>query len=254
MNAIQPTGIGVDAHCHIDLFPDPLTIAAEIQRLQIHTIAVTNAPSVFHFTANLAEHNSFIHAAAGLHPELVKSHGRELPILMELIVQAQFVGEVGLDFVTTNTQERIDQEIVFGKVLKRCADLGGRVVTIHSRRSSGRVLEMISETNPGSPILHWFSGPKKDLRRAVQLGCWFSINPAMTRSQSGQKLIAEMPRQKVLIESDGPFVEQDGNHITPALAQEVGAYLAEQWGCSRQEVHSIVETNFQHLSKMKSNS
>lgn len=240
-------GMGVDAHCHIDLFPEPVAIATEIQRNKIHTIAVTNAPSVFHFTANLAKEHSFVHPAAGLHPELVKTHCGELPLLIELIENTRFVGEVGLDFVTTNPDDRKLQEHVFGKMLEKCASVGGRILTIHSRRSSGRVIEMLENTPPGKAILHWFSGPKKDLLKAIHLGCWFSINPAMVRSQTGRALIARMPKDKTLLESDGPFVNDGGMPSTPSSIQSITKEISEIWDCTEDDVRKSVNDNFYKL-------
>jgi hypothetical protein len=56
----------VDAHFHLDLLPDPAAIAREIEAAQIHTIAVTNSPSVFFHTRTLAKGRRFLHPAVGL--------------------------------------------------------------------------------------------------------------------------------------------------------------------------------------------
>jgi len=65
----------VDAHCHLDLFPDPAALARHVNERRIHTIAVTNAPSVFAHTEHLAAGSAYLHPAIGLHPELVATHG-----------------------------------------------------------------------------------------------------------------------------------------------------------------------------------
>ena len=75
-----------------------------------------------------------------------------------------------------------------------------------SHGGAAKVVAMIGKANPGIAILHWFSGPMRDLQRAIDTGCWFSVNPAMIRSQTGRSLIAAMPRERVVTESDGPFV------------------------------------------------
>ena len=154
----------VDAHCHIDLYKDPAAIALEVERRRVHTIAVTNAPSVFFFTADLSTKGEYLHAAAGLHPELVRTHGQELPQPLPLLEKTRFVGEIGLDFVTTDATDRKRQMDVFEAILQRCGELGNKVLTIHSRRSSAEVVAMIARTKPGIAILHWFSGPKRDLQ------------------------------------------------------------------------------------------
>lgn len=245
-NEYTPPAV-VDAHCHIDLYQEPAAVAREIQERRVHTIAVTNAPSVFFFTAELAARNPFLHAAAGLHPELVRTHGQELPKLLEILETTRFVGEVGLDYVTKDLGERKHQVEVFDAVLRRCAELGGRVLTIHSRRSSADVIAMVASTRPGTAILHWFSGPKRDLEKAADAGCWFSVNPAMVRSKAGRTLIAAMPRDRVLTESDGPFVESNGRPAQPWDTDSALVHLAETWNCSTDECVSTVAGNFQRL-------
>src|SRR5262245_6996076 len=96
----------VDTHCHVDLFPNPADVIARAESAGICTIAVTNAPRVFAHTQALASKSQFVRAALGLHPELVATHGQELDRLLELLPQTRFVGEVGLDFVTTDQDVR----------------------------------------------------------------------------------------------------------------------------------------------------
>ena len=44
------------------------------------------------------------------------------------------------------------------------------------------------------------------LRRAVEMGCYFSVNGAMIKSQNGQNLIKSIPMNRLLVETDAPFV------------------------------------------------
>jgi TatD DNase family protein len=245
-DSIRPAAV-VDAHCHIDLYKDSVAMAQEVERRRVHTIAVTNAPSVFFFTADLAAKGKYLHAAAGLHPELVRTHGQELPQLLSLLEKTSFVGEIGLDFVTTDTADRKRQIDTFEIILQRCAELGKKVLTIHSRRSSAQVVKMIERTNPGISILHWFSGPVHDLRKAIDIGCWFSVNPAMILSQNGRSLIAAMPRERVVTESDGPFVEINGHPVTPWDTDAVLVHLATVWKCSAEDAATTVVKNFHRL-------
>src|SRR6266542_3905074 len=90
----------IDAHCHVDLFPDPNALADEAGCSRIHIIAVTNAPSVFLHTLALSRDRPYVHAAVGLHPEVAASHGHELERMWPLLEQTKYVGEIGLDYVT----------------------------------------------------------------------------------------------------------------------------------------------------------
>jgi TatD DNase family protein len=57
----------LDTHFHLDLHKQS-SIAELIEKERIYTIAVTNAPSVFHYTYKIALESKFIRAALGLHP------------------------------------------------------------------------------------------------------------------------------------------------------------------------------------------
>lgn len=247
MRTEQPTTF-VDAHCHLDLYRDPTAIIAEIERERVHTVAVTNAPSVFFHTQNLARGTTYVHPAIGLHPELVHSHGKELPKLLEGVSTANFVGEVGLDYQTQDVATRKQQREVFAAVLARCAALSGKFITVHSRRSASDVLAAIGTGYPCPVVLHWFSGSKKELRQAIASSLYFSVNPAMVRSKSGLALVREMPPERVLTETDGPFVEVAGKPATPGRVAEVLTALASLWKEAPEDVARRVSHTFAALA------
>lgn len=166
----------VDAHCHLDLFPDPVALLRRIDERRVHTIAVTNAPSVFAHTERLALGSRYLRAAAGLHPELVATHGGELDQLWPCLERTRYVGEVGLDYSTNDAALRTRQRAVFDKILERCAALRDKTITVHSRRASSDTIDAIGERYPGKVILHWFTGTRREVERAARLGLYFSIN------------------------------------------------------------------------------
>jgi len=245
MTSVEPSL--VDAHFHLDLLPDPPRIAVEAEASHIHVIAVTNAPSVFFHTLALSTGKQFIHPAVGLHPELVKSHGHERLAMWECLSQTRFVGEVGLDYVTTDTTNRSLQREVFSEILSHCADYGNKILSVHSRRSSNDVIQMIGPDYPGIVILHWFSGSKRDLEQAVKFGFYFSVNPSMIHSKTGGSLIERIPLNRILTETDSPFVRVKGQAALPYHVAEVVAGIAETLGHPIALVRRQVCDNFQRI-------
>lgn len=245
----QPTSL-VDSHCHIDLLKDP---AGEVKRAEsaaTHTVAVTNAPSVFFHTSDLCDGLGYVHAALGLHPELVHSHGNELTRFKELLHQTTFVGEVGIDFVTSDQALRRRQCEVFQEIVDACESEGGKILTVHSRRAATQVLDCLGRVTVSTVILHWFSGSRRELTRAIEAGCYFSANPAMLTSQSGLALIAAMPRERVLTETDGPFVKFGNRPCGPADVAAAVRALANAWNTSEVEASRIVRENFARILGM----
>ncbi|NOK20042.1 Qat anti-phage system TatD family nuclease QatD [Corallococcus carmarthensis] len=237
----------VDTHCHVDLFPDPKALVERLEREGVYTIAVTNAPSVFMYTYGLAKNCRFVRAAAGLHPELVSSHGGEIGRLWSLLEQTRYVGEIGLDYSILDKGVRGVQLDVFEQILDKCASYGDKVLTIHSRRSASDVISAVGPNYPGRVILHWFSGTRSELRRAISCGFYFSANLAMASSKSGAAIISEIPRDRLLTESDGPFVKVSGEPATPLGSNHVLEAVAGHWNVNKFDVQQVVFENFVRL-------
>jgi TatD DNase family protein len=248
----KPEGAGqrlavVDAHCHIDLYDDPKAVVTQAEALCIRTIAVTNAPSVFPFTRDLTAECKYVRPAAGLHPELVHSHSHELELLWPFLEQTRYVGEVGLDYVTTDPQKRAQQRAVFGAIVERCAALGKKILTVHSRRSASDVIATIGTGFNGKAVLHWFSGSARQLDQAAAVGFFFSVNPSMLSSKSGRLLTSAMPRERVLTETDGPFVKVGRRVAVPEDTGWVVQELAILWGVSPDEAKGQIAMNLRSL-------
>jgi TatD DNase family protein len=235
----------VDAHCHLDLYPDPLAMMRKIEERRVHTIAVTNAPSVFEQTERLVARSRYLHAAAGLHPELVATHSGELNQLWPFLDRTSYVGEVGLDYSISDVAIRTKQRQVFGTILERCATYKNKTITVHSRRAASDTIDAIGAKFPGKVILHWFTGTRREVERAAQDGIYFSINPAMVTSQRGRELIDAMPRDRVLTESDGPFVRLGPQPADPTSAPIALNYLSRTWRISVDEVAQTVLRNLE---------
>jgi len=121
------------------------------------------------------------------------------------------------------------QERVFAHILKACAEQGGKILMIHSIRAVGKVLWHLEHTlspDRGRIILHWFTGTPAEARRAVALGCYFSINTEMLRSPKHRQLVAGLPTDRLLTETDGPFVEADGRPVRPREVEAAVDQLA----------------------------
>jgi TatD DNase family protein len=132
--------------------------------------------------------------------------------------------------------------------LSSCESEGGKIMTIHSRRAATAVLDHLERhTEAGVAILHWFSGTKQELRRAIDAGCWFSVGPGMVASPAGLRLIREMPKERVLTESDGPFTRIDERSAWPWDVALACGVLAGIWKCELHDVHGQLRSNLQAL-------
>lgn len=236
-----------DTHCHIDLYPDYKEVISEIRNEQIETVAVTNTPSVFKQCVAVTREVENIYPALGLHPELVAQRHKELGMLLELIGETRFIGEVGLDFTTSDEDIRKLQGKVFGSILEASAGYGDKIITVHSRRAAAETVSMIGKNYAGKVILHWYSGSQKVLREAISNGLYFSVNPSMVRSESGRKLIALMPVERILTETDGPFVQVGNEVAKPPHVKNVVEELALMWKKDASWVSEQLYKNYKGL-------
>jgi TatD DNase family protein len=139
---------------------------------------------------------------------------------------------------------------VFRAVLERCAAAGGKILTVHSVRSVPAVLEMIESHLPqdrGVVVLHWFTGTKAEARRAAALGCYFSINAEMMGSDRGRALVAELPMDRLLTETDGPFTQIDGRPAEPTDTPKAVKAIAHARNLDSGVVDEAIRSNLKAL-------
>lgn len=238
----------IDFHCHLDLYPDALRLLPQVQRRNRFTLAVTTSPRAFLATSKVFAGYPNIHVGLGLHPEIAEAKATELDLLIGQVRSSKLVGEIGLDGSPRFRSSLPLQERIFRAVLSECQLVGGRVMSIHSRGAEERVLDYLAHASTaGTPVLHWFSGTLRDLRRAIELGAWFSVGPAMLKGEKGRRLVTEMPRNRVLPETDGPFSQIDGSPYMPWQAWDVCESLAQLWNITSEDVEALMLSNLQTL-------
>lgn len=238
----------IDFHCHLDLYPEPHEIVAQCVQRRLYVLSVTTVPSAFEGTAALVPVGGRIRTALGLHPEIAVSREHELPLFEKLLSRTQYVGEVGLD-ASPDHRPTIDrQSAILADILKLCAHAGGKIITLHSRGATGALLDRLSaERSAGTFVLHWYLGSAKQVQRAAEMKCWFSVGPAMMTSQRGRAAVEAMPREYLLPESDGPFGQVAGRPAFPWEAWTVVPMLAEMWRESQAEVEAQLLDNLRRL-------
>lgn len=238
----------IDFHCHLDLYPNALTLLDEVARRNEFTLAVTTSPRAFLATSRVFAGKPNIHVSLGLHPEVAEAKKDEEALLIQLVASARFIGEIGLDGSPRFKHSLSLQQGIFTSVVAECQRQGGRVMSIHSRGAESRLLDILeAHPNAGTPVLHWFSGTRQELQRAAQLGCWFSVGPAMIAGQNGRTHLSEMPLDRVLPETDGPLAQRRGAPLMPWDASDVLVHLENLMGTSKSEVAEMLRANLKRL-------
>jgi len=233
----------IDTHCHIDLYQDPSKIALQTERKKITTILVTNLPSSFEKSYPYTRGFKYIRLALGLHPLMAEQHYEEKKLFEKLVNKTSYIGEVGLDFSVNRVATKNIQIESFRFVLKTIKN-EPKFISIHSRKAESIILDILEEEKSGPVVFHWYSGSVNDLDKAIINGHYFSINPAMVNSNNGKKIIERIPPERVLTETDGPFVKLGNRVVMPKDVSIVENYLSTSWSEDRNEVSKIIKNNF----------
>jgi len=209
-------------------------------------VAMTNLPA--HFKTGLAyvRHWPHVRLALGLHPLASEDHEREILEFEPCLSQSSFVGEIGLDF-SKQGKASAERQLHSFRHVARLLARAPKFVSLHSRGAEREVLEILTENGVKCAVFHWYSGPVTVLDSLLQAGHSLSVSPAMTLSTKGQEIIRQLPRDRVLSESDGPHARVHGAPARPWDVQLVEKHLASIWGTSTADVRAQISANFQGL-------
>ena len=231
-----------DTHFHLDLQESKSEVLKEIENNQIYTIAVTNLPPLYE-KLKKEVNSKFIRIALGLHPELIGQYQQYIPDMWRLLPDAKYVGEVGID-LKTGKESRNLQLSFFEELIDKCNTFGNKILSVHSRAAAAEVISIIGENFNGKIILHWYSGTKQNQEQAISNGYYFSVNYAMLNSDSGKKIIGNIPNDKILLETDSPFTSIDGHVFKPSELVKIVEGIAMLKNKNIEEMRNILWNNF----------
>lgn len=233
-------------HCHLDLYPEPFKVAEECKRRGTYVLSVTTTPKAWEGTCRLSKDSQRIRTALGLHPQIAHQRYQELELFDALLPEAKYVGEIGLDGGSGLKNHWDVQLKAFRHILNAVNHAGGRIMSIHSRASATSVLDELKGID-GTPVLHWFTGTKNQLNRAIDMGCWFSVGPAMLNTKKGVELVSIIPRDRILTETDGPFAKHGGNVLMPWDSDIAVNILSSIWNQPVEQTHADLKENLRSL-------
>lgn len=223
--------------CHAHIAPD--VTASQIAALKGAIVfAMTRSPSEAAAAARRSDET--ILWGYGAHPGLkttavqVTEDGIRRALASHLII-----GEIGLD----RGSAIHPQQAAFDTILKTCTGHPA-LLSIHS---TGRTREVIAalarHPHPGA-ILHWFNGTRQEIRQAVDLGCYFSVNAAMSDERIGW-----MPHERLLPETDFPSGRRSTRAKLPADIDHLEERMVRLTGQTSEQVRLTWYQNLTRLTR-----
>jgi TatD DNase family protein len=227
----------IDLHAHID---------ADISASDLSELGAL----IFAATRTLDEAEKAVGRAdpwtvwgVGCHPGLARAQKQFAPERFAgLIAKTAYIGEVGLD-----GKSRVPfptQRATFDAILTTL-QAAPRITSIHSYAATNDILNSLAAVPIQGAVLHWWLGDEDETRRAVGLGCYFSVNAAMLKRPD---LLKALPLERVLVETDHPFGDRSSRRDRrPGEVASVEAAIASLHGLESEDVRQVMWRNLAAL-------
>jgi len=191
---------------------------------------------------------------AGVHPH----HAREcddstIEALKSMAAHPDVVaiGECGLDF-NRNYSPHPDQEKWFVKQAELSIEIG-KPLFLHSRDAFPRFAEILKSLKISKAVAHCFTGQKDELRAYLDLGLYVGITGWICDERRGRhllELVRDIPRDRLLVETDAPYLtprdmrpQPKARRNEPAFLPHIVATVARALGRPAQEVAAETTRN-----------
>ena len=197
-----------DDHIHLsdNEYSDDMeyTLTA-MDKMKIRACCVSMDNQSSKSTLALSQRSSLVLPFIGIHPEKADD---DLNAMIDLITQnsdkISGIGEIGLDKTYVSDEAGFSRQVLVFQNMLSLAEKLGKPVSIHSRRTLDEIFSILPSYSIKGVLLHWFSGSKKQLQKAMELDCFVSYGPAMVYSEDKQVLLSQTLLDKILLETDGP--------------------------------------------------
>ena len=204
--------------------------------------------------AALARSDPMLRFAPGVHPH--ESAGFNPQMLEELRALARepgavAIGEIGLDYFR-NLAPRAAQQEAFRAQLNLARELGLPAI-VHIREAEEDALAILAEAGSGlRGVLHAFTGSPLQAERAGGIGFYFGIGGPLTYPGSARlrETFRALPRDRILLETDAPYLPPEGNRgkrNEPALVLATARQAAAELNQDPLELAQTARRNANHL-------
>ncbi|MDF3011643.1 MAG: preprotein translocase subunit TatD [Burkholderiales bacterium] len=214
---------------HASFRDDVAEVVARARQAGVESIIITGTTVGDSLHASMLADEHGLYATAGVHPH----HAREcdahtIDRLKEAARHARVVaiGECGLDF-NRNYSPHPDQEKWFVAQLELGMALG-KPLFLHSRDAHPRFSEILRTFRPEKAVAHCFTGEKDELHAYLELGLYIGITGWICDERRGThllKLVRDIPRERLLLETDSPYLVPRDLKPQPKARRNEPAFL-----------------------------
>ena len=249
----------IDSHCHLDhepLLSDLKNVIKRSKDVGIKKLlTISTSHESFDRIKKIINEDEMIYGTIGVHPHETTDNKITTDFIIKNLTQNSKiigVGETGLDFYYNNSDKN-NQIISFKEHIEASIQTNVPLI-IHSRDAEDETFDILNEYKNKNLniIMHCFTGSRSFAEKLLTLNAYFSASGIITfkNSQELQEIFKFLPLDKILIETDSPFlapVPNRGKKNEPSFIDYTAQKLAEIKNISKSDLVNFTTNNFNKL-------
>lgn len=177
----------------------------EVTKNKILTLNSAVDPESIRAASELNRKCPWILTAAGIHPWKAGIYGPETVESLEEEYRSSLqISEIGIDMIWAPPEAGMERQKLLLEAQLSMAVRHNKPVTIHTKGAEKDVLEILKPNRPTSVLIHWFDGSQSQLKSYLDLGCFFTVSPAVFKDSKFRSLVKQIPLEYLLPETDNP--------------------------------------------------
>ena len=247
-----------DSHAHLNFKPFQKDYHRIIERCFENNIWLINAGSQYETSQRAVEianeYEKGAWAAVGLHPADIEKEVFNYQRYLTLAKNSNKVaaiGETGLDYFHNKKNKDRQKEILL-KHLELAQEIKKPII-IHCREAHEDLLKLLASQSSNyklQGVIHCFTGDHQQAKRYLELGLLLGFTGIITYSSAYDEIIKNLPLEKILIETDCPYLApapHRGQRNEPIYVKHIAQKIAEIRNLSLEEVAKQTSDNALNL-------
>lgn len=247
----------IDSHCHLNykgLVEDQAQVLGRARESGVRGfLNISTRQREWGDVVGTAERESDVWASIGIHPHEADAHA-DLgeAVLLEAAAHPRVIaiGETGLDYYYDHSDRQVQQDLFRAHI--RVSRETGLPLIVHTRDAEEDTTRIIAEEmGKGAfpALIHCFTASAQFAAKMLELGLTISLSGIVTfkNAKDLQAIAAELPEDRLLVETDAPFlapVPHRGKTCEPAFVADTCAFVAGLRGTSKEALADRTGQNF----------
>lgn len=247
----------IDSHCHLEyegVAEDRLGVLSRAREAGVTgMLNISTRRSEWETVVGTAEREHDVWASVGIHPHEADQHadlGRDALLAAAEHPRVIGIGESGLDYYYDKSDRAVQRDLF--RMHISVARETGLPIIIHTRdaeEDTAAILSEEMEQGAFPALIHCFTASRNFAKKALDLGLTISLSGIVTfkSAKELQEIAADLPSDRLLVETDSPFlapVPHRGRPCEPAYVRDTAEFVANLRGIPLSDLAESTTANF----------